>query len=67
MNVTICGLLGHAGKLRVPLESLEVEDLAPGEEFVFSGRVYEIRSVSRGTDGDSLVINVSLVMNHAWA
>lgn len=65
MTVTIYGLLGHAGRLDVPLESLDVEDLAPGEEFVFNGRVYEIRSVSQA--GEAMLVNVSLVMNHAHA
>lgn len=65
MTVTIYGLLGHAGKLDLPLESLEVEDLAAGEEFVFNGRVYEIRSVWH--QAESIHVNVSLVMHHAWA
>lgn len=64
MIVTIYGLLGHAGKLELALESLEVEELAPGEEFPFNGRIYEIRSVRPSELG--MTINVSLVMNHAW-
>lgn len=63
MNITIYGLLGHAHKLKLPIESLDMEDCMPGEEFPFNGRVYEIRSVSPTHDGVS--INVSLVMNHA--
>jgi hypothetical protein len=65
MTVTIYGLLGHATKLVLPLESLDIEDLAPGEEFVFNGRVYEIRSVSH--QSETVLLNVSLVMNQAWA
>lgn len=65
MTVTIYGLLGHAGRLDVSLDSLDVEDLAPGEEFVFNGRVYEIRSVL--DSGEAMLLNVSLVMNHALA
>ena len=65
MIVTLYGLLGHAGKLELPLESLDIEDLAPGEEFVFNGRVYEIRSVA--AIGEGIAVNVSLVMNHALA
>ena len=63
MTVTIYGLLGYASKLQLPLDSLEVEELAEGEEFAFSGRVYEIRSVSN--DGGDITINVSLIMNNA--
>lgn len=63
MEVTIYGLLGHAHKLDLPLESLEVEELAVGEEFAFNGRIYEIRSVSPLKSG--YAINVSLVMNEA--
>jgi hypothetical protein len=65
MTLTIYGLLGHAGHLELPLESLDIEDLAPGEEFVFNGRVYEIRSVSHISE--RVLLNVSLVMNHATA
>lgn len=65
MTVTIYGLLGHAGKLELPLESLDVEELAAGEEFVFNGRVYEIRSAWH--HGETIHVNVSLVMNHASA
>ena len=65
MTVTIYGLLGHAANLELPLESLDIEDMAPGEEFIFNGRVYEIRSVSH-LEG-TVLINVSLVMNQAMA
>ncbi|HKI96922.1 MAG TPA: hypothetical protein VKB51_00475 [bacterium] len=65
MILTIYGLLGHAGKLHLPLDSLDIEELAAGEEFVFDGRVYEIRSVA--DYGDDVLVNVSLVMNHALA
>jgi hypothetical protein len=64
MTVTIYGLLGHAGRFQLPLEHLEAEELAPGEEFTFNGRVYEIRSVTE--TGEGITLNVSLVMNHAW-
>jgi hypothetical protein len=63
MEITIYGLLGHAHKLDLPLESLEVEELAAGEEFAFNGRIYEIRSVTPLESG--YAINVSLVMNEA--
>lgn len=64
MTVTIYGLLGHATKLRMPLDSLHMEEMAPGEEFIFNGKVYEIRSVAQDEHG--FLINVSLVVNEAW-
>lgn len=64
MTVTIYGLLGHSSKVRMPLDSLEIEEMAPGEEFAFMGKVYEIRSVSQDENG--FLINVSLVLNEAW-
>ncbi len=63
MTITIYGLLGHAGRLDLPLDALEMEELAPGEEFAYDGRVYEIRSVNRYAG--QVVLNVSLVLNHA--
>jgi hypothetical protein len=61
--VTIYGLLGHAGRLQLPLEALEVADLEPGEEFIYNGKVYEIRSVIR--EGEEITLNVLLAMNQA--
>lgn len=61
VTVTIYGLMGHAGKLQLPLEALEVESLEPGEEFPYQGRVYEIRSVTR--TGNDVFINVMLAVN----
>ncbi|MEE8435978.1 MAG: hypothetical protein V3S64_14430 [bacterium] len=63
MTVTIFGLLGHANKVRMSLDSLEMEEMAPGEEFVFNGKVYEIRSVAQDKNG--FLINVSLVLYEA--
>lgn len=65
MTITIYGLLGYASSLKLPLESIEMEELSPGEEFSYDGRVYEIRSVNQYTN--DLVINVSLVLNNATA
>ena len=65
MTLTIYGLLGHAGHLDLPEGSLDIEELAAGEEFVFNGRVYEIRSVSQMEE--QTLLNVSLVMHHATA
>ncbi len=64
MTITIYGLVGYANKLQMPLENLEMEELAIGEEFMFKGKVYEIRSVAEDRDG--YLINVSLTMNEAW-
>jgi len=56
--VTIYGILGYARDFRLPLESLELEDLEPGEEFGFEGNIYQIRSVIKKED--ELLINVTL-------
>lgn len=61
VTVTIYGLMGHAGKLQLPLEELDVESLEPGEEFPYQGRIYEIRSVTR--TGNEVFINVMLAVN----
>ena len=45
MDVVIYGLVGHAGSVRLPLEALELDDLATGREFAYRGRIYEVRSV----------------------
>lgn len=60
MNVTVYGLAGHAGRVHLPLEVLEVEELEAGREFEYNGRVYEIRSVMQGDQG--VRINVVMVM-----
>lgn len=65
MTAIIYGLLGHAGRLELPMESLEVEMLDTGEEMLFNGRVYEIRSIYR--DGDEVILNVFLVATEAIA
>jgi len=65
MLLQIYGLLGHAGRFDMPLDDLEVEELEPGEEFLFNGRVYEIRSVYHLEE--TVTINVSLVVQHATA
>jgi hypothetical protein len=60
MTVTVYGLIGHSGKLEMPLEQLDVEDLEPGGEFEFEGNLYEIRSVQQ--DRDTIRINVVLTL-----
>ena len=65
MMVTIYGLLGHAGKLVLPLEHLDVEELAPGQEFVFEQSLYQIRSVLQ--QAETVLLNVTMVMQAARA
>jgi hypothetical protein len=63
MDVIIYGLVGHAGSVRLPLEKLELDDLAVGREFAYEGKIYEIRSVQeRGRD---LHMNVVMIMDDA--
>ncbi|MCZ6472568.1 MAG: hypothetical protein O7A08_03950 [SAR324 cluster bacterium] len=59
MNVIIFGITGHR-ELRLPLEQLEVEDLEVGREFVFDGKIYEIRSLVETDDG--ILMNVVVAM-----
>ncbi len=59
MNVIIFGIIGHR-ELRLPLEQLEVEDLEVGREFVFDGKIYEIRSLVETDDG--ILMNVVMAM-----
>jgi hypothetical protein len=58
MDVIIYGLVGHAGSVRMPLEELDVDDLAVGREFPLNGKVYEIRSIQQGEG----VIHLNVVM-----
>ena len=63
MIINIYGLVGHAGRYQMPMDELEVSDLETGEEFIFNGRVYEIRSVHHMDD--MVFINVNLMVHHA--
>jgi hypothetical protein len=62
MNITVYGLVGHSGKLELPLESLDVEDLEPGEEFEFEGNLYEIRSVQENNEHIRINVVLSLIL-----
>ena len=62
MNVAVYGLLGHSGKLELPLEQLDIEDLEPGEEFEYEGNIYEIRSVHEHDDQIRINVVLSLIM-----
>ncbi|MDH5751476.1 MAG: hypothetical protein OEZ59_03555 [Deltaproteobacteria bacterium] len=57
-EITVYGLMGYAREFRLPLESLDVEDLEPGEEFSYQGHIYQIRSVFQ--KNDELLINVTM-------
>ncbi len=61
MDVTIYGLLGHAGGVRMPLDDLEVDELESGREFIYHGRIYEIRSVAE--HGEGMVLNVVMTLD----
>ena len=62
MNVTVYGLIGHAGKVDLPVEMLELEELETGREFEYNGRVYEIRSVSENEHGVRINVVMSVAM-----
>jgi hypothetical protein len=62
MNVAVYGLIGHSGRLDVPLDQLDVEDLEPGGEFEFEGNLYEIRSVQESDREIRINVVVSLIM-----
>ena len=59
MNVTIYGIIGQK-TVNMPLDNLEIDDLDVGREFVFKGKVYEIRSITE--QEDNFLINVVLIM-----
>jgi len=63
MHVTVYGLLGYAGKVKLPLDLLDVEDLEPGQEFAYNGHIYEIRSVFE----NDLGVGINVVMAQAMA
>lgn len=58
MIVTVYGLVGHAGRVELPVEMLDVEELETGREFEYNGRVYEIRSVTENEQG----VRINVVM-----
>jgi hypothetical protein len=62
MNVTVYGLAGHAGRVEVPLETLEVDELEAGREFEYNGRVYEIRSVTESEQGFRINVVMAVAM-----
>ena len=60
MDAIIYGLVGHASSITMPLEDLDLDDLATGREFAYHGKIYEIRSI---TEGDGTVhMNVVMIM-----
>lgn len=61
MIVSIYGIIGQAGALRLPIEELDVDDLEVGREFMHGGNIYEIRSIF-GTS-DDIRMNVVMASN----
>lgn len=60
MDVIIYGLQGHSGGLRVSLDDLELDELEEGREFIFGGRIYEIRSITETAGGTLLNVVLAL-------
>ena len=60
MEVIIYGIVGHASSVRLPLDALDLDDLAVGREFTYHGRLYEIRSLSE--NGDTVLMNVVMIL-----
>jgi hypothetical protein len=65
MTVMVYGLMGHSGKLELPLDQLDVEDLEPGGEFEYEGNLYEIRSVQQEREAIRINVVLSLIMGRA--
>ena len=63
MELTVYGLLGYSGYIRLPIESLDLEELELGEEFVYQGKVYQIRSMIE--QGENITLNVTMSMDQA--
>lgn len=62
MNITVYGLVGHAGKVDLPMESLELDELEAGREFEYNGRIYEIRSVAEYDQGFRINVVMAVAM-----
>ena len=60
MEVIIYGIVGHASSVRLPLDALDLDDLAVGREFTYNGKLYEIRALSE--DGDTVRMNVVMML-----
>lgn len=59
MDAIIYGITGHR-EIVLPLDEMEIDELDIGEEFVFKGQIYEIRSLSEIERG--LLMNVVQIM-----
>ena len=62
MNVTVYGLVGHAGKVDLPMETLDLDELEAGREFEYNGRIYEIRSVAEYDQGFRINVVMAVAM-----
>lgn len=60
MEVIIYGIVGHASSVRLPLDALDLDDLAVGREFTYKGKLYEIRSLSE--DEETVRMNVVMIL-----
>ena len=60
MEVIIYGIVGHASSVRLPLDALDLDDLAVGREFTYNGKLYEIRSLSE--DEETVRMNVVMIL-----
>ena len=60
MEVIIYGIVGHASSVRLPLDALDLDDLAVGREFTYNGKLYEIRSLRE--DGETVFMNVVMIL-----
>lgn len=59
MIVSIYGIVGHAGAVEIPLDELEIDELEVGREFLYRGKIYEVRSIS---DSNAQVIRMNVVI-----
>ena len=60
MEVIVYGIVGHASSVRLPLDALDLDDLAVGREFTYNGKLYEIRSLSE--DEETVRMNVVMIL-----
>lgn len=63
MNVYIYGIVGHAGAVEMPLDDLDIDELEVGREFLYDGKIYEVRSMY-GSD-DNVRLNVVIALDPA--
>jgi hypothetical protein len=62
MMVSIYGIVGHAGAVEIPLDDLEIDELEVGREFLYRGKIYEVRSIN-DSSGQVIRMNVVITMD----